>query len=57
MTGSSTRSELGRFELVARDLVRSPADLFVLDRATVASLDRMALKQKLDDIGIAAHAG
>ena len=31
-------------QLVERDLVHTPADLFVLDRATVASIDRMADK-------------
>jgi DNA ligase (NAD+) len=31
-------------QLVARELVRSPADLYALDQATIASLDRMADK-------------
>ncbi len=45
-------------QLVARDLVRSPADLFALDQATVASLERMAEKSATNliaAIGTAKH--
>ena len=42
-------------QLVARDLVRQPADLFALDRDTVAGLDRMAAKSA-DNLIAAIHA-
>ncbi|MEO8938527.1 MAG: NAD-dependent DNA ligase LigA [Burkholderiaceae bacterium] len=43
-------------QLVARDLVRSPADLFALDQDTVAGLDRMAGKSAANLIEAIANA-
>jgi len=43
-------------QLVARDLVRQPADLFALDRDTVAGLDRMAEKSAANLVDAIDHA-
>ncbi len=43
-------------QLVKRNLVRQPADLFALDQATIASLDRMADKSAANVVDAIARA-
>jgi DNA ligase (NAD+) len=43
-------------QLVVRELVHTPADLFTLDQATIASLDRMADKSAANLVDAIEHA-